>query len=42
LKLDTLAHMAGARRLYERLGFAPCSPYYHNPIPGALYMTRIL
>jgi GNAT superfamily N-acetyltransferase len=42
LKLDTLAHMTGARRLYERLGFAPCSPYYHNPIPGALYMTRIL
>ena len=42
LKLDTLGHMAGARRLYERLGFAVCSPYYHNPVPGAVYMTRTL
>jgi putative acetyltransferase len=42
LKLDTLEHMTGARLLYQRLGFAPCSPYYHNPLPGVLYMSRIL
>ncbi|MEO8753520.1 MAG: GNAT family N-acetyltransferase [Casimicrobiaceae bacterium] len=42
LKLDTLGHMADARRLYERLGFALCSPYYHNPLPGTVYMARTL
>ncbi|MBK9116588.1 MAG: GNAT family N-acetyltransferase [Betaproteobacteria bacterium] len=42
LKLDTLLHMTDARRLYERLGFAPCSPYYHNPLPGAVYLSRTL
>ena len=42
LKLDTLEHMTDARRLYERLGFAPCSPYYHNPLPGAVYLSRTL
>ncbi len=42
LKLDTLDHMADARRLYERLGFVPCSPYYHNPLPGAVYLSRTL
>jgi GNAT superfamily N-acetyltransferase len=42
LKLDTLDRMTGARRLYERLGFVACSPYYHNPLPGAVYMTRTL
>jgi GNAT superfamily N-acetyltransferase len=42
LKLDTLAFMHDARRLYARLGFAPCAPYYHNPLPGVLYMGRTL
>jgi len=42
LKLDTLERMTDACRLYERLGFAACSPYYHNPLPGAVYMTRTL
>jgi len=42
LKLDTIDWMADARRLYQRLGFAECSPYYHNPIPGAVYLTRTL
>jgi len=42
LKLDTLEHMTDARRLYERLGFGPCSPYYHNPLPGAVYLSRTL
>ena len=42
LKLDTLDRMTGARRLYQRLGFAVCSPYYHNPLPDAVYMALTL
>jgi putative acetyltransferase len=42
LKLDTLASMASARRLYERLGFGACSPYYENPLAGVVYMSRRL
>lgn len=42
LRLDTLEHMIDARRLYERLGFVSCSPYYHNPLPGAVYLSRAL
>lgn len=36
--LDTLDHMQGALRLYDRLGFRPVDPYYHNPVPGAVYL----
>lgn len=36
--LDTLDHMEDALRLYDRLGFRPIAPYYHNPIPGAVYL----
>lgn len=39
LVLDTLDRLADARRLYERLGFIERSPYYHNPLPGVVYMT---
>lgn len=42
LKLDTLERMQDARRLYTRMGFAPCPPYYRNPLPGVLYMSRTL
>jgi ribosomal protein S18 acetylase RimI-like enzyme len=42
VKLDTLEHMAAARALYGQLGFHECAPYYHNPIPGAVYMSRLL
>jgi GNAT superfamily N-acetyltransferase len=42
VKLDTLEHMAAARALYAQLGFHECAPYYHNPIPGAVYMSRLL
>ena len=34
--------MDDALRLYARLGFVERSPYYHNPMPGAVYMTRLL
>jgi putative acetyltransferase len=42
LKLDTLDWMTGARALYAGLGFRECAPYYHNPLPGAVYMTLTL
>jgi GNAT superfamily N-acetyltransferase len=42
LKLDTLARMAEAHALYANLGFRECAPYYHNPIPGAVYMSLTL
>lgn len=31
MRLDTLAEMASARRLYAELGFRPIAPYYDNP-----------
>ena len=34
--------MVAARRLYARMGFAPCAPYYPNPLPGAVYMRCVL
>jgi GNAT superfamily N-acetyltransferase len=39
LKLDTLDWMADARRLYAKLGFRECPPYYDNPLPGVVYMS---
>jgi putative acetyltransferase len=39
LKLDTLPQMPQAQKLYRRYGFRPCVPYYHNPLPGAVYMA---
>ena len=42
LRLDTADWMRDAVRLYTRLGFVECSPYYHNPMPGAVYMARTL
>ena len=42
LKLDTLAWMTEARKLYARLGFRECESYYDNPIPGTSYMVLAL
>ena len=42
LKLDTLERMAAARALYGSLGFRECAPYYHNPVPGAVYLALAL
>ena len=40
--LDTLPKLAGARALYESMGFRETAPYYENPLPGALYMEKLL
>ena len=42
LRLDTADWMRDAVRLYARLGFRECSPYYHNPMPGVVYMSLVL
>ncbi len=42
LKLDTLAWMSDARRLYGTLGFRECVAYYDNPLPGVVYMSLAL
>lgn len=42
LKLDTLDWMTDARRLYAKLGFRECAPYYENPLPGVVYMAFAL
>jgi putative acetyltransferase len=42
LRLDTADWMADALRLYGRLGFRERSPYYHNPMPGVVFMSITL
>src|SRR6185295_16624743 len=42
LRLDTLGWMTAARNLYASHGFSPCAPYYVNPLPGVVYMSRTL
>ena len=42
LCLDTADWMGDAVRLYTRLGFRERSPYYHNPMPGVVYMSITL
>ena len=37
MRLDTLAQLAEAIQLYQRLGFRKIAPYYHNPLPGVSY-----
>ena len=40
--LDTVATMGSAIRVYEALGFEPCDPYRHNPLPDARFFRLAL
>lgn len=42
MRLDTVASMSPARRLYRSLGFDERDAYYHNPLEDAVYMERSL
>ena len=42
MRLDTLAHMDAARRMYGRSGFEEIEPYYENPLKGAVYLCKSL
>ncbi len=42
IRLDTLASMTGARRLYESFGFEVIPAYYPNPHADAIYMEKAL
>lgn len=40
--LDTLPHLMAAKAMYARMGFKEIAPYYENPLPGVVYMEKIL
>jgi GNAT superfamily N-acetyltransferase len=40
--LDTLERLHAARKLYVRYGFHNTSAYYVKPLPGVVYMERVL
>jgi ribosomal protein S18 acetylase RimI-like enzyme len=42
MKLDTLPTMPEALALYKRFGFAEIGAYYHNPVPGTVYLGKQL
>ena len=40
--LDTTPSMERAGSLYAPIGFKEIEPYYHNPMPGAVFMALAL
>jgi putative acetyltransferase len=42
LCLDTLPEMKAALRLYHALGFHEVPAYYYNPLPGTVYLEKVL
>lgn len=42
IRLDTVPHMKAAIKLYKDAGFYEIEAYRFNPIPGAIYMEKVL
>jgi GNAT superfamily N-acetyltransferase len=42
MRLESLPTMVDAQRLYLKLGFEFTSAYMHSPIPGTVFMRRML
>lgn len=42
MRLDTLDRLQPAIRLYEQYGFKVINAYYENPLPGVVYMERLM
>ncbi len=42
MRLDSLETMHQAVALYRSFGFEATEPYVFNPLPGALYMEKVL
>ena len=42
MRLDTFLKLQSAMHLYQQFGFKNISPYYNNPLPGVVYMEKIL
>lgn len=40
--LDTLRSMEPALRLYLGMGYEETEPYYHNPLPDVVYLSKAL
>lgn len=38
--LDTITPLQAAISLYRKMGFETCAPYYHNPMPDVVYMSK--
>lgn len=42
MKLDSLARLTPALRLYQKYGFRPIAPYNYNPEPDVVYFEKSL
>ena len=42
MRLDTLPRMAAALALYRDLGFREVAAYYPSPVPGTIYLEKLL
>jgi len=42
MRLDTFSKLQAAVHLYKQFGFENISAYYNNPLPGVVYMEKVL